>query len=98
MDTPSLVHAFRALHSSTDRAAAIAALTHELSPYEWRQLHALLDARSFHLDIVGNLPPELVFHIFSHLDISTPFRLQSVSYALQCNAMQCKRRALQHHR
>ncbi|KAF2444710.1 hypothetical protein P171DRAFT_280963 [Karstenula rhodostoma CBS 690.94] len=76
---PAFIDAFRALHTSTARAAAIAALADELSPYEWRQLQALVGAKSFHLDIVGTLPAELVFHIFSYLDISTPVRLQTVS-------------------
>ena len=82
MPTPAFVDSFRALHSSSARWAAISALADELSPYEWRQLKALLDARSFQFDIVGSLPPELVFHIFSYLDISTPFRLQTVSCAV----------------
>lgn len=86
MAAPAFIHAFKALQTTAARSAAIDALANELSPYEWRQLRALVLAKTFHFDIVASLPPELVFHIFRYLDISTPFRLQTVSCAAQCNA------------
>lgn len=79
MATPALVDAFRALHTPSARIQALAALADELSPHEWRQLKALASAKSLQRDIVGALPLELAFHVFSYLDIATPFRLQAVS-------------------
>jgi hypothetical protein len=74
----NMIQAFRELHGNDSRRAALEALTRELSPFEWRDLASRLNARTFQYDIVGNLPVELVTSIFSHLDTSTPYRLQSV--------------------
>ena len=80
MSTLALVDAFRALRTPSARIEALTALAGELSPHEWRQLKALASAKSLQLDIVGALPVELAFHVFSYLDIATPFRLQSVRH------------------
>ncbi|EUC47166.1 hypothetical protein COCMIDRAFT_35316 [Bipolaris oryzae ATCC 44560] len=61
------------------RQHALALLTAELTPYEWRYLHALTSSRSFQLDIIGRLPIELVAHVFTHLDPAAPYRFQVVS-------------------
>lgn len=61
------------------RQQALTLLTAELTPYEWRYLHALTNSRSFQLDIIGRLPIELVAHIFTHLDPAAPYRFQIVS-------------------
>ncbi|KAF1978529.1 hypothetical protein BU23DRAFT_549956 [Bimuria novae-zelandiae CBS 107.79] len=79
MSTLALLDAFRALPTNAARKEALSALADEFSPYEWRQMQALANARSFHFDIIGELPTELAFHVFSYLDIATPFRLQTVS-------------------
>src|SRR5207253_2799785 len=42
-------------------------------------LHAIVASHPFQCDIIGSLPLELVAHVFSHLDIAAPYRLQSVS-------------------
>ncbi|KAI4614629.1 uncharacterized protein J4E87_009429 [Alternaria ethzedia] len=62
-----------------EREKALTALTAELSPYEWRTLHATTSSRTFQFDVIGNLPVELVAQVFSHLDVAAPYRLQSVS-------------------
>ncbi|KAI4908589.1 uncharacterized protein J4E92_010782 [Alternaria infectoria] len=62
-----------------EREQALKALTAELSPYEWRTLHATTSSRTFQFDVIGNLPVELVAQVFSHLDVAAPYRLQSVS-------------------
>ncbi|KAI4647506.1 uncharacterized protein J4E78_008820 [Alternaria triticimaculans] len=49
----------------------------ELSPYEWRTLHATTSSRTFQFDVIGNLPVELVAQVFSHLDVAAPYRLQT---------------------
>ncbi|KAI8937100.1 hypothetical protein NX059_006315 [Plenodomus lindquistii] len=79
METFRFLEAFRSLHTRDSRQHALDALVGELSPYEWRALHALTTARTFQFDIVGQLPLELVAHIFAHLDITHPYRLQLVS-------------------
>ncbi|KAJ4305301.1 hypothetical protein N0V90_000832 [Kalmusia sp. IMI 367209] len=79
MSTPAFISAFRALQTPAARKEALVALVDHFSPGEWRQMQALANAKSFHLDILGALPAELAIHVFSYLDTSTPFRLQSVS-------------------
>ena len=78
-DVTGVIDAFQRLHASDSRSTALAALLPHLTPYEWRQLHALLDARTFNFDIVAHLPIELVANIFSYLDVAAPYRLQRVS-------------------
>ncbi|KAL1610416.1 hypothetical protein SLS60_002083 [Paraconiothyrium brasiliense] len=87
MAAPAFVDAFL-LQTPHARRAALAALAAHFSPDEWRQLKALADAKTLQFDIVAGLPPELVFHIFSFLDISTPFRLQAVSRRW-CSLLRC---------
>lgn len=72
------INAFRHLQRQ-ERGQALEALATELTPYEWRALHAIVASRPFQCDIIGRLPLELVAHIFSHLDIVAPYRLQIVS-------------------
>ncbi|KAH7380746.1 hypothetical protein BKA66DRAFT_419577 [Pyrenochaeta sp. MPI-SDFR-AT-0127] len=80
MGTPArVVEAFAGLQTNDSRLQALHALLPQLTPYEWRKLHALTSARSFHCDIIGQLPIELVAHIFAYLDTSSPYRLQCVS-------------------
>ncbi|KAF1947779.1 hypothetical protein EJ02DRAFT_472136 [Clathrospora elynae] len=79
MDANGLVDAFKGLQTNDSRREALAALVNELTPYEWRALHAITSARSFQYDIIGQLPVELVAHIFIHLDTTAPYRLQIVS-------------------
>jgi len=76
---------FRALQTIDSRRDALNALVGELTPYEWRALHAVTSARSFQFDIIGNLPVELVSQIFCYLDTTTPYRLQLVSDCTVCN-------------
>lgn len=45
-------------------------VVNSLSSEEWRELQAILNRRSFQLDIIGNLPVELVALVFSYIDIS----------------------------
>ena len=78
MDTTTFIDAFKTLPTNETRRNALAALVSELTPYEWRTLHNLTSARSFQFDIIGHLPIELVAHVFSYLDTSTPYRLQRV--------------------
>ena len=40
----------------------------QLTPWEWRNLLTTLAARSFHYDILGNLPVELVHRVAGYLD------------------------------
>ena len=87
MTTPAFIQTFRALRTSSARGDALAALADELSRHEWRTLQAMASAKSFQCDIIGALPAELVFHIFSYLDIATPFRLQTVSFSLHSPAV-----------
>ncbi|KAF1959802.1 hypothetical protein CC80DRAFT_406524 [Byssothecium circinans] len=79
MGDAALIHAFRALRTHDSRREALGALFLELSPYEWRCARELLEARTFQHDIIASLPVELVAHVFSYLDTSTPFHLQRVS-------------------
>jgi hypothetical protein len=76
--TTDFLDAFRRLQVH-ERGQALQILTKELSPYEWRALHATTSSRTFQFDVVGGLPLELVAQIFSHVDSATPYRLQSVS-------------------
>lgn len=78
MASDRLVEAFARLSTADSRRTALQALIQELTPHEWRFVHALTSTRTFQFDIVGQLPVELVSHIFSHLDTSTPWRLQHV--------------------
>ena len=76
--TTGFLDAFRRMHIH-EREQALKALTSELSPYEWRTLHATTSSRTFQFDVIGNLPVELVAQVFSNLDVAAPYRLQSVS-------------------
>lgn len=78
MQYDALIAAFRHLHTNESRLKAIEALVHELTAQEWRQLQRLTAARTFQVDITGQLPLELVAQVFAHLDTSTPYRLQRV--------------------
>lgn len=79
MASMAFISAFSALPTPAARRHALAALVGHFSADDWRHMHALVRAKSFHFDIIGALPPELVFHVFSFLDPSSPFRLQRVS-------------------
>ncbi|KAH9871806.1 hypothetical protein J1614_006063 [Plenodomus biglobosus] len=81
MEMSRFIEAFRCLPTTDSRQHALDALAGELTSHEWRALHTLLSARTFQLDIVGQLPLELVAQIFSHLDIAHPYRLQLVRTA-----------------
>ena len=76
--TTDFINAFRRLQVH-ERGQALQNLTTELSPYEWRALHATTSGRTFQFDVIGSLPLELVAQVFCHLDPATPYRLQSVS-------------------
>lgn len=78
MTTDSLAKAFARLSTPDSRRAALQHLIQELTPYEWRFIQSLTSSRTFQFDIIGHLPAELVSHIFSYLDTSTPWRLQHV--------------------
>lgn len=78
MASNGLVEAFTRLSTSDSRLNALEALIKELTPYEWRFVQSLTSTRTFRFDIIGQLPVELVSHIFSYLDTSTPWRLQLV--------------------
>lgn len=77
-DDNDVLGAFRRLLPH-QRKHVLALLPAELTPYEWRALHAITSRRSFHADIVGRLPLELVATIFTYLDPAAPYRLQAVS-------------------
>ncbi|KAH6616664.1 hypothetical protein C7974DRAFT_402211 [Boeremia exigua] len=79
MARSALADAFARLPTSDSRLEALEALMSALSPYEWRFVQSLAIARTFQFDIIGRLPVEIVSHIFSYLDTSTPWRLQQVS-------------------
>ncbi len=81
MNPTGVIGAFQRLPTSDSRFTALTALLGELTPYEWRHLHALLGARSFCFDIIAHLPIELVANVFSYLNVSTPYHLQRVSIA-----------------
>ena len=72
------IQTFRRLNTR-DRQHALARLPAELTPYEWRALHAATSSRSFHRDLIGCLPLELVAHVFSYLDPAAPYRWHTVS-------------------
>lgn len=78
MASIGLAEAFTRLSTSDSRLNALEALIKELTPYEWRFIQSLTSTRTFQFDIIGQLPVELVSHIFSYLDTSTPWRLQLV--------------------
>jgi len=59
-----------------------------LSGEEWRELQALLNRRSFQLDIIGNLPVEIVALVCSYIDISDATRCLGVSKRWQDLIMQ----------
>ncbi|KAF2852369.1 hypothetical protein T440DRAFT_421283 [Plenodomus tracheiphilus IPT5] len=79
MEISRFIEAFRALHTTDSRQHALDALAGELTPHEWRALHAVTGSRTFQLDLVGQLPLELVAQIFAYLDVAHPYRLQLVS-------------------
>ncbi|KAF2263776.1 hypothetical protein CC78DRAFT_533776 [Lojkania enalia] len=80
MDPIDVVDALRQpAKSNASRKEALDALLKELTPYEWRDLQAILNQRSFQYDIVGSLPAELVAIVFAHLDVAAPYRLRCVS-------------------
>jgi hypothetical protein len=78
MNTTTFIKSFRNLQT-TERDTSLEALTKELTPYEWRHLHAITSTRSFQFDIIGQLPVELVAQLFQHLDTTSPYRYQIVS-------------------
>lgn len=81
MDSTTFIDGFKALPTHDARSTALEAFVNELTPYEWRKLHELTSSRTFQFDIVGQLPIELVAHIFSYLDTSTPYRLRLVGFS-----------------
>jgi hypothetical protein len=84
MASDRLVEAFARLSTADSRRTALQALIQELTPHEWRFVHALTSTQTFQFDIVGRLPIELVSHIFSYLDTCTPWRLQHVGQLVLC--------------
>jgi len=64
-----LVSDFKQLPSALTESNPLHGILQSLSPYEWRDLHALLATRTFQCDIIGNLPIELVVAIFNELDV-----------------------------
>ena len=80
MDPALVAETFARLPSNDSRHRALDALVAQLTPYEWRRLHAITSARSFNFDIVARLPLELLILVFAYLDISAPYRLQRVSF------------------
>lgn len=84
MASDRLIEAFAQLSTTDSRRSALQALIQELTPYEWRFVRSLTGTRTFQFDIIGRLPVELVSHIFSYLDTSTPWRLQHVGQLVQC--------------
>lgn len=82
MASKGFAEAFARLSTSDSRLNALEALINELTPYEWRFVQALTSTRTFQLDFIGRLPVELVSHVFSYLDTSTPWRLQHVGQTL----------------
>lgn len=79
MAAADIVEAFKRISSNGSRTAALDGIIAALSPYEWREALNKLQERAFFLDIVASVPSEIVIHVFSYLDILTPFRLQRVS-------------------
>ncbi len=67
-----LVRDFKQLPSASNESNPLHSILQSLSPYEWRDLHALLTTRTFQHDIIGNLPIELVVAIFKELDLIAP--------------------------
>lgn len=78
MAAADIVEAFKRISSNSSRTAALDGIIAALSPYEWREALNKLQERAFFLDIVASVPSEIVIHVFSYLDILTPFRLQRV--------------------
>jgi hypothetical protein len=78
MAASDIVEAFKRISSNSSRAAALDGIIAALSPYEWREVLNKLQEKAFFLDIVASVPSEIVIHVFSYLDILTPFRLQRV--------------------
>ncbi|RMZ71581.1 xanthine phosphoribosyltransferase 1 [Pyrenophora seminiperda CCB06] len=72
------IDAFRRLQPH-ERGQALETLATELTPYEWRALHAITATRTFQADIIAKLPLELATHVFSYLDVAAPYRLRTVS-------------------
>ncbi|KAF1831346.1 hypothetical protein BDW02DRAFT_572103 [Decorospora gaudefroyi] len=79
MDVTDFLHGFRRLETNNSRQEALDRLLDEITPYEWRALHAHTSSRSFQFDIVGKAPLELVAHVFRYLDTTAPYRYQIVS-------------------
>jgi len=50
------------------RQAFLDDVVSELSPWEWRDLHARLGGRKFNFDVFGQLPMELVHDVASYLN------------------------------
>lgn len=84
MASNRLAQAFARLSTSDSRINALQALIQELTPNEWRFVQSVTGARTFQYDIIGRLPVELVSHVFSYLDTSTPWRLQLVGQVACC--------------
>jgi hypothetical protein len=78
MEHDALIAAFRDLSTNESRLKGIKALIRELTSQELRETQRLTAALTFQIDIVGQLPVELVAQVFSYLDTSTPYRLQRV--------------------
>ncbi|KZM27199.1 hypothetical protein ST47_g1666 [Ascochyta rabiei] len=79
MASTGLAEAFARLSTSDSRQHALETLFTELTPHEWRFVKSLASKQTFQSDIIGQLPVELVTHVFSYLDTTTPWRLQLVS-------------------
>ena len=70
------IDAFKRLQRH-ERGQVVDGLLAELTPDEWRQVHAA--SRPFYCDFIATMPIELVVQVFSHLDVAAPYRLRSVS-------------------
>jgi hypothetical protein len=88
MAAADIVEAFKRISSNSSRTAALDGIIAALSPYEWREALNKLQERAFFLDIVASVPSEIVIHVFSYLDILTPFRLQRVRRPYHINLVQ----------
>ncbi|KAI5850375.1 hypothetical protein DFP73DRAFT_473172, partial [Morchella snyderi] len=68
LSDPALLTLFQAAPPST-RQAFLASLTPHLHPADWHQLHTLLTARSYHVDILPLLPLEIALQVLRLLPL-----------------------------
>ncbi|KAL3460550.1 hypothetical protein BJX64DRAFT_278438 [Aspergillus heterothallicus] len=74
-----IVTRFRQLKTSPARHIAIHQIINELSPFEWRDVKARINERSFQKDILGAVPLEISVQIAQYISLAELHLLRRVS-------------------